>query len=292
MNKIYYFLTICLFFFACSKEDSLTPTGARDDYFTVPADATDPESVLRRNFYEEHGVHLLFNDTLIHEQRGTYADGTTYWHTEKIDLSYGLISTSGTYRHTLLSSPTEREEAVRFAEQYILPRLGEKVKPYSMLALKNLENYSRGDWNNVYFINGYRCLGFNFGYLAGLPEEEKEEAIMAWLKAAVSDKVEQLSSELNAFYAFSNAYYNEDYDDVNPDWRDEYESAADFYHSHGFIRSGSYYFYMKSTDLSDYVNALFRYTEEEFIAEYADYTIMHEKFRIFRKLILDMGYVL
>jgi len=64
MNKIYYFLFLSLLLGACTKEDALEPTGANDDYFTVPATATDPESVMRREFYEETGVHLLFNDTL------------------------------------------------------------------------------------------------------------------------------------------------------------------------------------------------------------------------------------
>ena len=52
MNKIYYFLFLSLLLGACTKEDALEPTGANDDYFTVPATATDPESVMRREFYE------------------------------------------------------------------------------------------------------------------------------------------------------------------------------------------------------------------------------------------------
>ena len=55
MNKIYYFLFLSLLLGACAKEDALEPTGANDDYFTVPATATDPESVMRREFYEETG---------------------------------------------------------------------------------------------------------------------------------------------------------------------------------------------------------------------------------------------
>ena len=42
MNKIYYFLFLSLLLGACTKEDALEPTGANDDYFTVPATATDP----------------------------------------------------------------------------------------------------------------------------------------------------------------------------------------------------------------------------------------------------------
>ncbi|MDE7074137.1 MAG: hypothetical protein K2O69_03685, partial [Odoribacter sp.] len=88
MKKIYIALLFLAGLSACTKEDDLTPSGARDDYFTVSPDATDPESVLRREFYNSTGVHLLFNDTIRHEQDGTYADGTPYYVTETIDLGY------------------------------------------------------------------------------------------------------------------------------------------------------------------------------------------------------------
>lgn len=35
MNKIYYIITLCIFIISCGKEDTLAPTGARDDYFTI-----------------------------------------------------------------------------------------------------------------------------------------------------------------------------------------------------------------------------------------------------------------
>ena len=61
MNKLYfYFCLIALFAAGCAKEDGLEPSGIREDYFTVPEDATDPVSVLRRNFHERTGIHLLF----------------------------------------------------------------------------------------------------------------------------------------------------------------------------------------------------------------------------------------
>ena len=88
MNRLYfYFCLIALFAAGCAKEDGLEPSGIREDYFTVPEDATDPVSVLRRNFHERTGIHLLFNDTLRHEQQGTNPDGTPRWYTETIDFN-------------------------------------------------------------------------------------------------------------------------------------------------------------------------------------------------------------
>ena len=89
MKKIYYIILLCLLTvtFSCNKEDDLEPTDMRYDYFTVSPDANDEESLLRRKFYEDHNIHLLFNDTLRHEQRGTYADGKPHWFTEQLALS-------------------------------------------------------------------------------------------------------------------------------------------------------------------------------------------------------------
>ena len=109
MNKIYYFLFLSLLLGACTKEDALEPTGANDDYFTVPATATDPESVMRREFYEETGVHLLFNDTLRHEQRGTFEDGNPRWYTETIDLGYSMTSHDDAPELTYLQTGQEKE---------------------------------------------------------------------------------------------------------------------------------------------------------------------------------------
>ena len=110
MNKIYYFLFLSLLLGACTKEDALEPTGANDDYFTVPATATDPESVMRREFYEETGVHLLFNDTLRHEQRGTFEDGNPRWYTETVDLGYSMTSFDDAPALTYLQTKQEKEK--------------------------------------------------------------------------------------------------------------------------------------------------------------------------------------
>ena len=80
------FLTAC-------GEDELTPTpGDEPNYFAIPGDTTDPESVIRRNFYEETGINLAFSDTLHKEQTGTDAQGRPVYHVETINLSYTLTA--------------------------------------------------------------------------------------------------------------------------------------------------------------------------------------------------------
>lgn len=92
------------------KRRCIKTNGERDDYFSVPENANDPESVIRRKFYTDHGVHVLFNDTLRHEQRGTYADGTPYWFTETVDLSYSQRQDLGKLLQFELSSILKKKK--------------------------------------------------------------------------------------------------------------------------------------------------------------------------------------
>lgn len=168
MNKIYYFLFLSLLLGACTKEDALEPTGANDDYFTVPATATDPESVMRREFYEETGVHLLFNDTLRHEQRGTFEDGNPRWYTETVDLGYSMTSFDDAPALTYLQTKQEKEKAVEFVSKYILPHLGQAVRPYSFLMVNTIygrdpDTYRKGILK--YYI-GMRTIRFEYKCLS------------------------------------------------------------------------------------------------------------------------------
>ena len=174
MNKIYYFLFLSLLLGACTKEDALEPTGANDDYFTVPATATDPESVMRREFYEETGVHLLFNDTLRHEQRGTFEDGNPRWYTETVDLGYSMTSFDDAPALTYLQTKQEKEKAVEFVSKYILPHLGQAVRPYSFLMVNTIygrdpDTYRKGILK--YYI-GMRTMALSMEPILKLETEE------------------------------------------------------------------------------------------------------------------------
>ena len=74
---------------SCSKEADPTFdfTDPRDGF--APADdATDEISVLRRNFYNETGSFLLFNDTLRHDYIGKDLNGEDRYFTELLDIKY------------------------------------------------------------------------------------------------------------------------------------------------------------------------------------------------------------
>ena len=76
-------LTGCLC--ACQQEDELEPLDVTNSFATSPG-ATDEETKLKENFYNTTGCHLLFNDTLRHEYKGTDENGKTYYETELLGL--------------------------------------------------------------------------------------------------------------------------------------------------------------------------------------------------------------
>ena len=80
------------FLAACGEDELASTPGDEPNYFAIPGDATDPESVIRRNFYEETGINLAFSDTLHKEQTGTDAQGRPVYHVETIKLSYTLTA--------------------------------------------------------------------------------------------------------------------------------------------------------------------------------------------------------
>ena len=92
---ILYIIVLAGCFTACQQEDSLTPSNI-SDLFAPNPEATDAESVLRREFFNTTGCYLLFNDTLRHEYKGEDTFGNPYYETELIGLEWNLTSAVST----------------------------------------------------------------------------------------------------------------------------------------------------------------------------------------------------
>lgn len=241
MKRIHYLMMFVLLLSACSKEDELTPTGAQDDYFTVPSGATAEDAELRRSFHQETGVHLLFTDTIRHEQRGFYADGTPRWYTETIDLGYSLTGNSGgRWQLTQLHDLQDKKTAARVVEEYILPHLGQAVRPYSFLLVDNLEQWNsrNQEWRTITFYNSYRCLAINTGSL--LDSDDKEASSLQILKSMLNSKLENADATvLKPFKSLAQKYYDaywgyaEFYEDFEDQQSQYYELDDAVYYAKG-----------------------------------------------------------
>ena len=233
MNRIYHFLILCLLLGSCQKEDALKPPGERDDYFSVPENANDPESVIRRKFYTDHGVHVLFNDTLRHEQRGTYADGTPYWFTETVDLSYSQRQDLGKLlQFDYLDSQEKKENAIKFIENYVLPHLGSSIRPYSFLLLNNLCDWYRNKWREINYYEGERCLALNMKTILDTEDEQVySDYCTTIFQSIVTNKISNLEDQtaLEQFETYSDQYYWYAYVDFYEDFYDHYDEFYDNY---------------------------------------------------------------
>lgn len=94
MHTIFGTLVLGLLCLSCGSEDHLLPSGLDKNYFEVPGDATDAESVLRREFFTKNGSYLIFNDTLHRELKGTDEEGNPLYTYELLDIGYGMTSIS------------------------------------------------------------------------------------------------------------------------------------------------------------------------------------------------------
>jgi hypothetical protein len=302
MNTTYHFFIfffLALFTISCAKEDSLKPTQIDEDYFTVSPDATDPISVLRRKFHEDHNIHLLFTDTLRHEQRGIYADGTPFWFTETIDLNYIIpVNTQEDYRLTYLETQTNREKSVEFVETYILPHLGGSLIPYSILLLQQLYTYDDyyDELEQLDYCNSFRSLAVSTGEIIEMADEEKAAFCTPMFKDIIKNKL--TASMLEPFYTFCEEFYGEYFEDLAkegklPSDMDPKNMTLENVRTLGFLReaySGAKYFRSNDYDRDDYINVIFNLSESEFMEQYDNYPVIIQKYNILKQIITDLGF--
>ena len=124
----------------CSDKEEVVPSDLKDNYFAVPDDATDPESLLRKSFKQETGIHLLFNDTLRCELRGTDRYGEKSYLVETVNYSYYLTSViKPCYLFTYIHDIEEQKVAAEFIKERVLSAFSSKIYPYSLLLAKKID---------------------------------------------------------------------------------------------------------------------------------------------------------
>ena len=134
-------LCVCLLS-SCSEKEDVQPLDLKDNYYEISEDASDPESLLRKEFEETLGIHLLFNDTLRKEYRGTDRYGNDVYFVQKVDFSYYLTSMSKQrYLFEYLDDIESQRAAVEFMKERILNMFSSKLYPYSLLLVKRIDAY-------------------------------------------------------------------------------------------------------------------------------------------------------
>lgn len=282
---------------SCSGED--TPEAVRDtmtDCFAPDPEATDAESVLRRQFKQDEGSYLLFTDTLTHEYIGKDYNGDDRYKTETLDMSYTIGNTSSnqsiTYTYGYLVTQAEKEEAVAFLKEYVLPHLPSSLRPFSWFLAYSI--YNSTEYSDVTALAGQRCIAIAVGDLA---YADKESLASAVLSTTLGTSLQSQESALEPFYAYGDGLYEEYFDNPDNPYYDSELNLA-WLKSYGFIAApltwgfelqGKYP--SKAQDLSAFSELILNNTEEEIAAMYADYPVVIEKAGLLREIVKQIGYI-
>ncbi len=280
--------------YACSGEEDLEPSNVKEDYFSVPADATDEVSVLRREFYDKWGVHLLFNDTLKHELVGVNAYGDEIWETETLGLDYSLTSISGNQTRCEYIKDFEKMKLIAQAVGTYLSYMSPEDYPYSIFVASSMGYDYYGKWRSVSFVSNWRCMAF------AIEDGNNVLAdIVIWMRTELLSKyVEELYDEdytlFTPFRNVTNQYRGDYIVDYVEDWD---RSSMEMLYEYGFLsyEADSYdpedcyydtFHWDQDVDRKDYCRLILEVPEEaDFQALYGQYPLVVEKYHIMKGLI-------
>ncbi|WP_297072984.1 hypothetical protein [uncultured Duncaniella sp.] len=281
-------------FASCSDDnEDLVPGLTVDNFFAPdPADNSE-EARMRRDFYKENGIYLLFSDTL-----ATYIDSNGLERVETVDFKWTALTS-----HDVLTTVTydkifesERQASVDWAATYFLPYIKDgKMKPYSILLVDNLMVNTGYSPKKAAFYNTWRCFTINMSDTHGVEGEEAKSLGKTMLRNLVDQKLTQYSPELADFFAVCEEYYEADIIDFFPDWA--YEQDIEQIYNIGFLKYNQYwgddpeYDYMpyRSHDLTNFKDAVFNEDEAEFREKWAEYPIIIQKYDLLLECFENLG---
>ena len=135
-------LVVCGFMLACEEEE-LTPSRTDRNWFLVEDDPNNPLTHLRYLIYSEDGVACFYNDTIGAETRYDRF-GNPYTHYEVLKVGYNMTS-YGRPDYALADDTADVMDALEVMDEYLFDILPEDRRPTSYLLVDSLKmNMSGG----------------------------------------------------------------------------------------------------------------------------------------------------
>lgn len=300
INKLLFLLTIFFGCAVCSCGDGteeLTPSEPPRNFFEVDPSDNSAQAQIRRDFYKDNGIYLLFDDLL-----GTYTDENGIQREERVDFRWnGLTSDDSLFKWECdFLSDEEIEESIPLLEKYFIPYInvdGGKFRPYSILLVKDLMAPDKyGYLSPTNYISTMRCLCINVSDWIGLTEDDAYYQGRKLLRTFASTKLSVNTDELEPFFEICAEHYDNVYVYYSfPEWLD-YQDVELIYQA-GFTRyfPDSYgevnydTFPYESTDLRLFLDHVFYDDEEEFMEKWGDYPLIIQKYNLMKNCIEDLG---
>jgi len=282
------------------SESDITPEAPEKNYFAVDDNATDEESILRRQFYKDNGCYLLYNDTLRNDSIGKKANGEVIYKTETVDLPYVMSSLSSfAYKYTYIKDIDKKKSAVAFIEKYILPHLSTKLRPYSWLLVNSITKYAIQDNKYTYdseqeSVLGNRATAIAIGTVFDMDEDDVKQFAKELSASILAKKVSIQADNITAsFTKFSNSLYDT-YATVMPN---DDDSNMALMQEKGFICPNDSWgftlygqFPTKAEDEEAFAKLVVEKDEQEVRDMYNNETII-QKYLAMRQIILNLGYI-
>lgn len=283
-------------FSACGEEDALTASGNDENLFIPDENDHSAVAELRRSFFEETGIYLLFSDTLRHVQSGTNAYGQTTYDTQLVDFNYNLTGDNiYTLRMEYYTTLEEMQQAVQIFKDFYLPHMGDSMKSYSILLLKNLEEDDYGSWVYRASVSNIYCMGIGMGDVGNLTEEEIATTANDVFKEMVDNVISNYDWDdyQGPFYDLPGDNTSLTMGELIPGWdRTQLEELYQL----GFIDyiedyAGDPYYDEPWYQWDDYFELVMDNSWDELEAEWGKYSLIMQELELVREAVLSTGYV-
>ncbi len=300
LEILVYCCFISLSLFSCGdKGDDITPEAPAKNYFAADANATDDESLLRKEFYKNNGCYLLFNDTLRHDSIGVKPNSEITYQTETIDVPYIMSSQAYfAYKYTYIKDIEKKRAAANFIENNILPHLGVKLRPYSWLLVNSITKYAVNDNSYIYdseqtSVVGNRATAIGIQDIFNMDESDIQLFAKDLSASIVADKVSsQEASIIAPFTKFSDSFY----DTTSQTTPSDDESNMELMQESGFIcphTISGFVFYgyypSKVEDIKAFAKLVVE-NDEQYVKDTYNNEIILEKYMVMKNIILSLGY--
>lgn len=290
-----------LLLLSCSDDATeVNFTDPADRYATSAITESEAIEALRRQFFEQTGSYVVFNDTLQRQFLGTDRNGDDQWFIETVDLTYSVgTEASGVtkYRFTLLQSDEEKMAALEYLKDYILPHLTGKIRPFAWLLTNTITHNDNFGTYNDYAATGQEVAAVACKLPLTLSKANKQRYTAQVMNILLGKLILNNSSAFEAFFAICENLYATQFAD--PETITTAENNIRLYTA-GFITRGkdpmsmgvSNGFYPdRETDLTSFCRTVVANTEEQLEARYGQYPLVMQKFRIARETMQAIGYV-
>lgn len=284
--KKYLVYSIAVLLLGCSKENWSNTIQPDINFFDVPIDATGTEAELRREFFNDNGIYLLFTDTLGYREVTTLSGKISVdW--QVIDFNYTMRPAESSYVDSLklfrYQNIEQKKLAAEWLSKEVIPGVADLFHPYSIVLVDSFDMYKNAGTayeelvDSTYLYTAFQASVIAIGDVQKTTPETLQFLKTHLIQQMVIDKIHLIpEEEFETFYSYTEA----------GGWYEQYFGwLPDPVQQTGLLKCD--YWSTKADDKLDYVKEMYSISEDEFREKWGEWPIiiskMEEMKAIFKK---------